>query len=112
MIAFSRFRVADAAASGFEARAEAAASFFRTRPGCVSAEVLRNLDDPDLWGLLSRWENVGSYRRALQGYESKMVVVPLLSEALDEPSAYVWFAFAGALSQPVRSAVLAPLSSK
>ena len=31
---------------------------------------------------------MGSYRRALQGYESKVVVVPLLSEALDEPSAY------------------------
>ena len=38
--------------------------------------------------LVTRWANVGSYRRALQGYEAKVVVVPLLSEALDEPSAY------------------------
>ena len=41
-----------------------------------------------LWTITTRWENVGSYRRALQGYESKMVVVPLLSRAIDEPSAY------------------------
>ena len=88
MIAISRFRVADAAASGFEARAEAAASFFRTRPGCVSAEVLRNLDDPDLWGLLSRWENVGSYRRAYNGNEAKLVLMPLMADAVDEPGAF------------------------
>ena len=48
----------------------------------------RNLDEPDLWVLVTHWQNVGSYRRALQGYESKVVVVPLLSEAVDEPSAY------------------------
>ena len=88
MIAFSRFRVADAAASGFEARAEAAASFFRTRPGCVSAEVLRNLDDQDLWGLLSRWENVGYYRRAYNGNEAKLVLMPLMADAVDEPGAF------------------------
>ena len=35
-----------------------------------------------------RWKDVGSYRRALGGYESKVVVVPLLSEAVDEASAY------------------------
>jgi hypothetical protein len=38
--------------------------------------------------LVTRWRDVGSYRRALQGDESKMTLVPLLSEALDEPSAY------------------------
>ena len=88
MIAFSRFRVDAAAAAGFEARAEAAAAFFRTRAGCQGAEVLRNLDEPDLWCLISRWENVGSYRRSFGSYDAKLVLVPLLSEAIDEPSAY------------------------
>ena len=58
------------------------------RTGFLAADLERNLDEPDLWVLVTRWQNVGSYRRALQGYESKVVVVPLLSEALDEPSAY------------------------
>jgi hypothetical protein len=31
---------------------------------------------------------VGAYRRALSSYEVKMTVVPLLSRALDEPSAF------------------------
>jgi hypothetical protein len=34
------------------------------------------------------WENIGSYRRALSPYEVKLTAVPLLSLAIDEPSAY------------------------
>lgn len=86
MIAVSRFRVSDEA--DFVPRAQAAASFFATRPGCRSARLVRNLDEPDLWAIISDWENVGSYRRAYNGYEAKVVLVTLLSEALDEPSAY------------------------
>ena len=66
----------------------AALAVLGARPGFLAADLERNLDDPDLWALVTRWQNVGSYRRALQGYEAKVVVVPLLSEALDEPSAY------------------------
>lgn len=88
MIAFSRFRVDGRDASDFAGRADAAASFFRTRPGCLDAEVQRNLDDPDLWALVSRWENVGSYRRAYNGYDAKVVLMPLMAEALDEPGAW------------------------
>jgi hypothetical protein len=32
--------------------------------------------------------NVGSYRRALSPYDVKVAAVPLLSEAIDEPTAY------------------------
>lgn len=88
MLAFSRFRVAPDAEASFVDRAEAAVAFFRFRPGNVSAELVRNLDEPDLWAIQTTWENVGSYRRAYNGYEAKMVLVTLMSEALDEPSAY------------------------
>ncbi|MGH8965474.1 MAG: antibiotic biosynthesis monooxygenase, partial [Actinomycetes bacterium] len=44
--------------------------------------------DPGLWVLQTRWENVGSYRRALSSYDVKVGAVPLLSRAVDEPSAY------------------------
>ena len=88
MIVLSRFDVPVAEAPEFRVRAEAAIAVLATRPGFVSVDLGRNLDEPRLWTITTRWQNVGSYRRALQGYESKMVVVPLLSLAVDEPSAY------------------------
>ncbi|GAA5118252.1 hypothetical protein GCM10023339_30520 [Alloalcanivorax gelatiniphagus] len=58
------------------------------KPGWVGGEVGRNVDDPGLWVLATRWANVGSYRRALGSYEGKMHIQPLMVHALDEPSAY------------------------
>ena len=58
------------------------------KPGWVGGDVGRNVDDPSLWVLTTRWENVGSYRRALGSYEGKMHIQPLMVNALDEPSAY------------------------
>jgi len=82
----TRFRVVDP--DGFVDRVRAALAVLSARPGFLTADLERSLDEPDLWALVTRWKNVGSYRRALHGDESKVVVVPLLSEALDEPSAY------------------------
>ena len=45
MISISRFRVPDAAAGAFHARADAVVAFWRERPGCEEAQVVRNLDD-------------------------------------------------------------------
>ena len=58
------------------------------RPGFVSGTVGRAMDDPTLWVLQTTWQDVGSYRRALSAYEIKATVVPLLSYAVDEPTAY------------------------
>jgi len=88
MIAISRFRVPKAAAPVFLTQAQAAVVVLEQRVGFRTADLGRNLDAPELWTLTTRWDDVGSYRRALQGYESKTVVVPLLSLAIDEPSAY------------------------
>lgn len=87
MIVLSRFAVPHDDVE-FAEQARAAVSVLSDRAGFVSADLGRNIDDPELWTITTRWQNVGSYRRALQGYESKMVVVPLLSRAIDEPSAY------------------------
>ena len=59
-----------------------------SKPGHVAGEVGRNVDDPSLWVLTTRWENVGSYRRALGSYEGKLHIQPLMVHAVDEPSAY------------------------
>jgi len=88
VIVLNRFHVPDADTDTFLAQARAAVAVLAERTGFVSADLARNLDEPTLWTITSRWQNVGSYRRALSGYESKMVVVPLLSLAIDEPSAY------------------------
>jgi hypothetical protein len=56
--------------------------------GFVSGSIGRALDDPTLWLLSTRWDGVGSYRRALSTYDVKAVAVPLLAQAVDEPSAY------------------------
>ncbi len=56
--------------------------------GFVDGSVGRAMDEPTLWVLTTSWRDVGSYRRALSSYEIKATVVPLLSNAVDEPSAY------------------------
>lgn len=88
MLVLTRFRVPAAEELAFVARADAAIAVLRQRAGLLSLDFGRNLDEPDLWTITTRWADVGSYRRALSGIESKSVVVPLLSLALDEPSAY------------------------
>lgn len=66
----------------------AAVQLLASKPGCEDAWVGRNVDDPELWTMVTRWADPGSYRRALSSYEVKMHVVPVLNRALDEPSAY------------------------
>lgn len=88
MIVLSRFRVPEAEAAEFQQRARAAIEVLGEREGFLTVDFGRNIDEPELWTITTRWTNVGSYRRALNGNESKMVVVPLLSLAIDEPSAY------------------------
>ena len=88
MIVINRFRVPAEQLLGFQAQASAAIELFQTKPGLESIDLVQNLDEPDLWALGTRWDQVGSYRRALGGFESKMVLVPMLSLAIDEASAY------------------------
>lgn len=56
--------------------------------GYVGGEVGRNIDEPSLWVLETRWSNVGSYRRAIGSYDAKLHVQPFMVHAIDEPSAY------------------------
>ncbi len=87
MLAISRFRV-PGDPSGFRLQAQAVVEQFASSRGSEGAELVQNLDEPELWAIVSRWSDVGSYRRAFSGTPAKMVLVPLLSLAIDEPSAY------------------------
>lgn len=88
MIAISRFAVAPSSAATFRADAEVAVAQFSASAGCLRAELVRNLDDPTLWAIVTSWAQVGDYRRAFNGTPAKMALIPLLSQAIDEPSAY------------------------
>jgi len=83
-----RFRVEEGDQAEFAERARAAVGVLAEQKGFVSAQIGRNVDDPELLALNLQWENVGSYRRALSPYEVKLTAVPLLSQAVDEPTAY------------------------
>lgn len=87
MLVVTRFRVPEDDIA-FREDVERARATLAARPGYVDGTVGRNVDDPTLWVLTTRWEHVGAYRRALSSYEVKLHAVPLLGRALDEPSAY------------------------
>ncbi len=86
MLAVLRFEAADGEA--FLADARAVLALLAGRPGFRCGRVARAYDQPDLWCLVTEWDSVGSYRRAMGSYEVKAGATPLLSRALPEPSAY------------------------
>src|SRR4051794_6974236 len=88
VIVVNRFRVEEPDAAAFRAEADAALAALAQRPGYLEGRLGRNVDDPGLWLVTTSWGDVGSYRRALSAYEVKVSAVPLLSRAIDEPSAY------------------------
>jgi hypothetical protein len=72
----------------FAGRAEIALAALAARPGYVRGTLGRSADDPTAWVLLTEWENVGSYRRALGGHDVKLHATALLASALDLPGAF------------------------
>ena len=85
MIALSHFRDGS---PEFPGRAQAALAALAARPGYLRGTLGRSTDDPQAWVLLTEWENVGSYRRALGDYEVKLHATPLLASALDVPGGF------------------------
>ncbi len=79
---------ADLSDGGFLAAAQEALALLAARPGFRSGQIARSYDQPGLWCLVTEWESVGAYRRAMGSYEVRAGATPLLSSALPEPSAY------------------------
>lgn len=90
VLVVNRFRVPEDEAGAFREDLARARDALAARPGHLESRIGRNVDDPTLWVLTSTWEHVGAYRRALSAYDVKLHAVPVLSRALDEPSAYEW----------------------
>ena len=88
MFAIARFSTPLAEATLFEAELATALEAFSACTGFVSGEFGQNLDDTTMWSLVTHWETVGSYRRALSNNDVKMNAIPILAQAIDEPGAY------------------------
>lgn len=86
MISLLRFRPADE--DEFTAAVREALDVIGACAGFVRATLGRATDDPELWVLLTEWESVGAFRRGLGGSAVRMVAMPLLMQAMDEPNAF------------------------
>ena len=88
MLVVSRFAVPEDDAAGFTARSRVALEALAARPGFRRGRVARAVDDPAEWVLVTEWDGVGAYRRALSAYEVKVDAAPLLGQARAEPGAF------------------------
>lgn len=105
MLVALRFTVAEGDETSFRRRAETAMTALSARPGFRRGGLSRAVDDVHSWLLLTEWDSVGSWRRALSSYDVKMSAVPLLSQALDEPSAYETLVVDDGAGSPLRAVV-------
>jgi hypothetical protein len=88
LLVVSRYRVAPADRASFHADAADALDALASQPGFTHASVAQATDEADLLLIRTEWTGVGAYRRALSSHDVKVRAVPLLSRALDEPSAF------------------------
>jgi len=90
MLVLNRFVVPPAGTEqdDFAAQAHAALAALAERPGYLAGRLTRALEDPSCWILVTEWESVGAYRRALGAFDVKVHATPLLARSIDEPSAF------------------------
>jgi hypothetical protein len=88
VLSVTRHRVPAPQAPVFAQQARAALDALRGRPGFVRGSAGPCTDEGDLWVVVTEWESVGAFRRALSSFEVKVDAVPLLATAIDEASAF------------------------
>jgi hypothetical protein len=88
VLVLTRFSVPETEGDQFAGRARAALGALAARPGYLRGHLGRAVDDPASWVLLTEWDGVGAYRRALSAYEVRVTAVPLLALGQPEPGAF------------------------
>lgn len=88
MFVVTRFDVAAADGDRFLEQAREALAALSARRGYRTGRVGRSADEPGRWAMVTEWEGVGAYRRALSAYDVKVRATPFLARARDEPSAF------------------------
>lgn len=88
MLVITKHRVAQAELREWLEVAKTAIAPLASRPGCESVQIGLATDESDLVVIVSRWESVGAYRKALSNFDVKAHSIPFLSTAVDESSAF------------------------
>ncbi len=89
MFAVTRLRAGDGDDAGLAAAATELLAALAARPGFRGGDLGRSAEDPSLWALVTRWDGVGAYRRALSASEVKIAGAPVWVHAVDEPGVYL-----------------------
>jgi len=87
LLVVSRYRVVEDR-SAWLAQMRSALAVLGESEGFVRGWIAQATDDSELLAISTIWTGVGAYRRALSRFDVKMQVIPLLSTAIDEPSAF------------------------
>ena len=88
LLVINRFRVTSDESASFAEDARLALATLAESVGFIDGAIAQATDETDLRLVTTRWKDVGSYRRALSRFEVKISAVPLLSQAIDESSAF------------------------
>ncbi|RZS89716.1 heme-degrading monooxygenase HmoA [Motilibacter rhizosphaerae] len=88
MLVVTRHRVPVESGESFAAAVAAAVELLAARPGFLGADAGPNLDEPDLWTLVVRWESVGAARRGMSAADARAALMAVLVSAVDEPTTY------------------------
>jgi hypothetical protein len=94
-------RIPESAGDLLEA-GEQALAVLAARAGFLRGRLGRSTDKGGGWVLVTEWESVGSWRRALSSYEVKVHATPLLARSNDEASSYETLVAAEPGAAPVR----------
>lgn len=88
LLVVNRFDLLDEAADTIRDDAKAALTALAACAGFVRGRFGGSLDEPGEGVLVTEWESVGAYRRALSSYDVKMYATPLLARAVPQASAF------------------------
>lgn len=88
MLVVTKHRVPQEQLKDWLARARQAVAPLAACNGCESVRIGLATDEPDLVLVLSIWQSVGAYRKALSNFDVKAQSIPFLSTAVDESSAF------------------------
>lgn len=86
MLAFIRYSVPAGRTVEFLAGVHETLDTLAGQPGYLRGRVVRSVDEPELWALVSEWEGAGFYRRALGA--ARMAMYPLMTLMINESSAF------------------------
>jgi quinol monooxygenase YgiN len=89
LFVLTRLRPPEGEATAFARAGAALLEALAARPGFLGGELGRAAEEPGLWALLTRWEGVGSYRRALSAAEVKISGAPVWVHTVDEPGVFL-----------------------